>query len=223
MGTPQDTSTETATRPRGRPGLTPEVRERALKAAGQLLAEKGLKGMQARTIAARAGLSVGSIYKLFGDINDLIRELNFATYRDIADHHVSALDSAGLPPEQVVERLMVLARAYIEFVVTQNARWTALLAFNRSQAGSAPRAYLETEDALFGIVESVLEPGPGFEHREFRARAARALWASVHGIVTVTLPNSRHRDPVADAIGQIELVVGGMIRDAAARKQARLA
>ena len=96
-------ATPTRPRPRGRPGLTPEVREQALLTAGELLAEQGLKGMQARTIAARAGLSVGSIYKLFGDIDDLIRELNLRTYRDIEIHHSSALEASGLPPEAVFE------------------------------------------------------------------------------------------------------------------------
>lgn len=216
----QDTPEKPAngTRPRGRPGLTPEVRKQALQAAGELLAERGLKGMQARTIAARAGLSVGSIYKLFGDIDDLIRELNLETYRALAVHHVSALEAAGLADDRVVERLMVLARAYIEFVVTQNARWTALLSFNRRQAGGGPRAYTDTENELFGIVESVLEPAPGFGAPDFRARAARALWASVHGIVTVALPNAAYDDPVADTLDQIEMIVGALIRDAAAQK-----
>jgi AcrR family transcriptional regulator len=221
MGTTQTTQAArdaaARSRPRGRPGLTPEVREHALKAAGKLLAERGLKGMQARTIAARAGLSVGSIYKLFGDIDDLIRELNLETYRTLAVHHVSALEEAGLPEDRVVERLMVLARAYIEFVVTQNARWMALLSFNRRQAGAAPKAYTETENELFGIVESVLEPAPGFADSAVRARAARALWASVHGIVTVTLPNAAYRDPVAEALEQTAMIVGAVIRDAAVR------
>lgn len=216
MDTPQPTPTRP--RPRGRPGLTPEVREQALLAAGELLAEQGLKGMQARTIAARAGLSVGSIYKLFGDIDDLIRELNLRTYRDIEIHHSSALEASGLPPEAVFERALVLARAYIEFVVTQNARWRALLSFNRRQSGAAPKAYTETEDALFGIVEGVLGAGKGFEDPDFRRRAARTLWASVHGIVTMTLPNAALEDPAAEALEQASMMIGALIRDAAAQK-----
>jgi AcrR family transcriptional regulator len=217
METRQDTPTARP-RPRGRPGLTPEVREQALEAAGDLLAEQGLDGMQARAIAARAGLSVGSIYKLFGDIDDLIRELNLRTYRDIAVHHRSALEAADLPDSAVFERAMVLARAYTEFVVTQNARWTALLSFNRRQSGAAPKAYTETEDALFGIVEGVLAGGPGFDDDDFRRRAARTLWASVHGILTVTLPNAALQDPVGEAMEQVSIMIGALVRDAAAQK-----
>lgn len=216
METPQATSARPRTR--GRPGLTPEVREQALQAAGRLLAERGLKGMQARTIAARAGLSVGSIYKLFGDIEDLIRELNLRTYRDLAAHLRASLAEAAQPETAVFERTMVLVRAYIEFIVTQNARFHALLTFNQRQAVAAPKAYRETEDALFGIVEGVLAGGPGFEDEAFRRRAARTLWASVHGIVTVTLPNATLDDPVGEALEQISMMVGALIRDAAAQK-----
>lgn len=205
-------------RPRGRPGLTPEVRERALTAAGELLAEQGLKGMQARIIASRAGLSVGSIYKLFGDIDDLIRELNLRTYQDIAVHHRAALEAAGLPEKAVFERAMVLARAYVEFVVTQNARWKALLSFNTRHSGSAPKAYIDAGDALFGIVEEVLVSARGFEDEAYRRRSARAVWASVHGIVTFTLPNVTLEDPVAEALEQASMMIGALIRDAAAQK-----
>jgi len=76
----------------------------------------------------------------------------------------------------------------------------------------------ETEDALFGIVEGVLEAGRGFEDPDFRRRAARTLWASVHGIVTMTLPNAALEDPVAEALEQASMMIGALIRDAAAQK-----
>ncbi|MAK64441.1 MAG: hypothetical protein CMF75_06820 [Maricaulis sp.] len=217
MGTTPNTETRTAPRPRGRPGLTPEVREQALAAAGQLLAEEGLSGMQARAIARRAGLSVGSIYKLFGDIEDLIRELNYQTYQDIADHHQAALAKANLPDDAVHDRLMVLGRAYIEFVVTQNARWSALLTFNARHGEALPKEYHDIEDDLLDIVANELAKAPGFDEFDYRARSSRALWAAVHGIITVGLPNARASDPVAEALAQIDLVVTGLLCQAAKR------
>ncbi|WP_323761352.1 TetR/AcrR family transcriptional regulator [Maricaulis sp.] len=202
-------------RARGRPALAPEVRDQALAAAGALLAEQGLNGMKARTIAARAGLSVGSIYKLFGDIDDLIRELNMITYRDFAEHHRQALERAGLDRSKVHGRVMVLAKAYVDFVTTENARWRALLAFNRRQGGAAPQYYTDVEDELFQLVIDVLEPAPGLEDVALRETSARALWAAVHGIIVVVLPNASYDNPVATAMNQIEMVVGAYIRDAA--------
>ena len=205
-------------RPRGRPALAPEAREQALAAAGALLAEQGLNGMKARTIAERAGLSVGSIYKLFGDIDDLIRELNMITYRDFAEHHRQALERAALDPAEVHGRVMVLAKAYVDFVTAENARWRALLAFNRRQGGAAPQYYTDFEDELFRLVIDVLEAAPGLEDAALRETSARALWAAVHGIIGIVLPNASYDDPVATAMNQIEMVVGAYIRDAAQRR-----
>jgi len=184
-----------------------------LIAAGELLSEQGASGMQVRAIAGRTGLSVGSIYKLFGDVESLMRELNRETYRAFAEHHRSALEACGLAETRVLDRLMVLARAYIDFVLTHRERWTVLLALpprRHTESGARDRA---SEDALFAIVEEVLAPAAGMGDSVQRARIARAMWASVHGIVSIVLTNSVEDDPVADALAQIEMIVGAVVRD----------
>jgi AcrR family transcriptional regulator len=205
-----------AKKPRGRPGLTGHDREAALQAARTLLAAEGLEGLQARAIARKAGLSVGSIYKLFGDIDALVRILNLETHREFAAHHRAALDAIAPAQTGVEARLMVLARAYLDFVLANGARWEAVLRGSRRVEGGRPPDYVQSEDGLFVIVESVIADLPGFADPLLRARAARALWASVHGIVSLTLANSRAGDPAADAMAQIRLILGAVIRDAGA-------
>lgn len=200
-------------RPRGRPALTDDQREQALAAASQLLAEQGLDGMKARVIAQRAGLSVGSIYKLFGDIDDLVRALNLRTYAEFAAHHRAALIELEGQGASVKTRLMALADAYIRFVQTNGPRWRALLAFNRRETGSPSAERLAIQDGLFGIVEGVMTDLPALSDEESRRRTTRALWAAVHGIVVMTLPNSISDDPVAEARDHIDLIVGAVVRD----------
>jgi AcrR family transcriptional regulator len=200
-------------RSRGRPALAPEARETALKAASELLDEQGLAGMKARVIAKRSGLSVGSIYKLFGDIDDLIRVLNLQTYRDFAAHHQAALTRAQADGASLEQQLMALATAYVEFVEGNEARWLALLSFNRGQ-GTAPPDYAQVETQLYGMVESVMSQLPGLSEPAVCARTTRALWASVHGIVIITLP-SEGRDEVID---QIRMMVTAVVRNAAAEQ-----
>lgn len=207
-----------AKKPRGRPGLTEADREAALEAARALLASAGLEGLQARAIARKAGLSVGSIYKLFGDIDALVRILNLETHREFSAHHRAALEAVSPGEIDVEARLMVLARAYLDFVLANGARWDAVLRGSRRVEGGRPADYVQSEDGLFAIVESVIGALPGFADPAQRARAARALWASVHGIVSLTLANSRASDPAADAMAQISLILGAVIRDAGATR-----
>ncbi|WP_417483428.1 TetR/AcrR family transcriptional regulator [Maricaulis sp.] len=201
-------------KPRGRPGLTEQDRGAALQAARKLLATVGLEGMQARAIAREAGLSVGSIYKLFGDIEALVRLLNLETHREFAAHHRAALEAIDGGAVSAEARLMALARAYLDFVLANGRRWDAVLRTSRRGEGGRSADYVQSEEGLFAIVESVIADLPRFADPALRARAARALWASVHGIISVTLANSRASDPAADALAQIDLILGAVTRDA---------
>ncbi|WP_417468032.1 TetR/AcrR family transcriptional regulator [Maricaulis sp.] len=199
---------------RGRPGLTERDREAALQAARTLLSTGGLEALQARAIAREAGLSVGSIYKLFGDIDSLVRILNLETHREFAAHHRAALAAMTGEGSDAEARLTALARAYLDFVLENGRRWDAVLRTSRRVEAGRPAEYVQSEEALFAIVESVIADLPGFADPVLRARATRALWASVHGIISVTLANSRASDPATDALAQIDLILGAVTRDA---------
>lgn len=168
-------------RPRGRPPLGPEHRARLIEAALTLLDRKGLDGLQARMIAAEAKLSVGSLYKLVGDIDDLAREVALETYRQLYAHEAEVLD--GVRGAPVREQLMALAMGYLEFVQRYDRRWQAIIA-RRKAEGRLESVYGQDEDRLRSVITDTLAGLPGPPSKSTRTIAARALWASVHGIVT---------------------------------------
>ena len=103
---------------------TPELRERMLEAAVELLADQGAAGLTARGVADRAGTSAPALYELFGDKSGLVRELYFEGFRRLADV------VAGLPeaPDPVAD-LWVLAAEYRRFV--RDNRTLAEIMFSR--------------------------------------------------------------------------------------------
>jgi len=201
-------------RPRGRPGLGADAREKVIASASEILIERGLDGMKARAIAERSGLGVGSIYKLFDDIDGVTRAVNLRTYEDFAILHRQALDAASLPGASVQMRLMALARAYVDFVLGNSRRWSALLTFNANQEGPGPEAYAKTRQTLFDMVDSVMIDLPRLGDSTQRTRATHALWASVHGMVVLGLTGQETDAQVAETIRQIETIVGAVVRDA---------
>ncbi len=60
---------------------TPELRDKVLAAAVDLLAEEGAAGLTARSLAARAETSAPALYELFGDKSGVVRELYFEGFR----------------------------------------------------------------------------------------------------------------------------------------------
>lgn len=162
------------------------VSERILAIAERLLNEGGLAALQARAVAGEAGVSVGTVYNLFGDLDDLHRAVNMRLLDRLGAAGVSAVAEFGREDlKGVRERLLVLARTYIDFVEENAGAWTALLAFNRAHgAEQRPEWYAARLNTLFDIIAAVLaEGGFGLDETAL-ATAARALWSSVHGIVT---------------------------------------
>ncbi|WP_300528671.1 TetR/AcrR family transcriptional regulator [Maricaulis sp.] len=196
-------------RKRGRPGLAEHTEAQILKSARALLAEKGAGALRVRELAQRAGIATGSLYKFFPDLDALIGAVNLQTYRELTQYVEAAKrDHSGGACQQ---RLMLLATAYLGFVRENAALWSALLDYNRGRS-ERPEAFVDAEDALFALVEEELSRLPELSV-ETRPALARALWASVHGIVVQTLPNSLKPDPMADTLAQIELIIGAVARD----------
>ena len=92
---------------------TPELRDRVLAVAMDLLAEQGAGGLTARALAARAGTSAPAVYELFGDKSGVVRELYFEGFRRLGAQ-LTALPETADPLADVWD----LASAYRRFVRT---------------------------------------------------------------------------------------------------------
>ncbi|XBQ15580.1 MAG: TetR/AcrR family transcriptional regulator [Oceanicaulis sp.] len=197
-------------RRRGRPPLGPEHRERLIRATLHLLDRKGLEGLQARLIAAEAKLSVGSLYKLVGDIDDVAREAALQTYRALYDHETAIF--ATVKDRPVREQLLAMARGYVEFVSRHEKRWSAIIARRRAE-GLRPEWYDAAETRMFSLItERLSEALPGALAEPDRLMAARALWAAVHGIVTAASHDDG--DP-AEQEAMITLIIDGVLGELA--------
>ena len=60
-----------------------ELYDMALEAARQIAEKEGLRGLKARRIARDIGYTIGTLYNLFEDLDDLIVHLNGRTLDDL--------------------------------------------------------------------------------------------------------------------------------------------
>jgi len=97
-------------------GRTPELRDRVLAEAVDLLAESGAAGLTARSLAARAGTSAPALYELFGDKSGVVRQLYFEGFRRLSDE-LTALAETADP----LSDLWTLAATYRRFVRSRRA------------------------------------------------------------------------------------------------------
>ncbi len=134
---------------------TPELRERLLAVAADLLAEEGAAGLTARSLAARAETSAPALYELFGDKAGVVRELYFEGFRQLFGE-LAALAETADP----VADLWALAGAYRRFI----------------------RANRELAEVMFSRPFTDFSPGRTSWRR--RVRSASSSWGGCGGAST---------------------------------------
>lgn len=153
-----------------------DLRERVLGNAEARIASHGAETLRARALALDAGVSVGTIYNLFGSMDGALDAL---FVRLLTRFEAEARGLVG--GDDARARLMELADAYLDFVTRHEAAWTALLAHNAQREDRPDDETVARQGPVFDLVGDVLADAVG--DADERRLLARLLWSSVHGIV----------------------------------------
>ncbi len=192
-----------------------EIKEMALGAALTILEEEGAKGLSARKVASAIGYTVGTLYLVFKNQQEMVLHLNAHTLDDMNEWLESRSGHCTAPRVCLV----TLAEAYIDYAVTKSARWNLLFDTVVAEHEVLPEWYLQRLGRLFGRVEQMLAPLKS-EHEAIEIeRAARVLWASVHGICTLKI---RHRMDLAggQSTGEMaQMLIDNFLRGFAENKK----
>jgi AcrR family transcriptional regulator len=162
-----------------------EIREMALDAAESIVVEQGFEGLSARKVAKAIGYTVGTLYLVFENIDDLILQINARTldrlYVGMAETQATARDGR--------ERMLQLGQVYIRFADEDPHRWSMIFEHRLAEGRELPQWYGEKIARMFAIVEEALVPLAAGRPRKEVAQAARVIWGGVHGICILAVGN----------------------------------
>ncbi|EFO34169.1 TetR family transcriptional regulator [Roseibium sp. TrichSKD4] len=162
-----------------------ETRRRVLQAACEAVETGGLDAVNIRTIAKDAGYSIGSVYKHFADVDQLIVAVNHLTLIRIRDAMTETSEAYADP----LERLKALAQTYYRFARGNTNLWLALFGHHLPDDQPAPEGHKDENAALLTLIGIALKTlHPELEGAELEARV-RTCFAAVHGIVALALEN----------------------------------
>lgn len=155
-----------------------EIREMALAATEEIVSTQGYQALSARKVAGAIGYTVGTLYLVFDNLDDLILQVNGRTLDRL--HHRILEDQAHCKDAQ--DSLLQLGHSYISFADAEPHAWEMIFEHRLADDQETPAWYREKVAHMFALLEERLAPLAGHRSQREISEATRALWGGVHGI-----------------------------------------
>ena len=186
-------------------------RETLVDCASAAIARGGLPALKARDLAACVGCSLGAIYNLVADLDELTLRVSRRTLAAL-DVELNAAEISGALDTQA--QLVAWAKAYAAFAAGNRNLWRALFEFRMAPGAEWPSWFTTDQLRLFVRLERRLTAlMPGGDEDKIK-RQARTLFSAVHGIVALGLEQKLVEMPVesidTDLERFIEIFLAGL-------------
>src|SRR5215211_4564887 len=133
-----------------------------------------------RRIAAEIGYAAGSIYNAVGDLDEVVLRVNARTLERLRAHLGSLVDPARSP----LQNALAVADGYLDFVTHQPRLWGLILEHVLPEGSTFPDWYETALGATTNLVDDVLKPLIADDDE--RRRSVATLWASLHGLASLS-------------------------------------
>jgi AcrR family transcriptional regulator len=176
-----------------------ELKEKLLKVAREMIAERGLLDLSTRKVADAAGTALGSLYTVFADLDALVFAVNLESFERLD----GLMREASLRAATADEKLSALVWAYLGFARSEPHLWRAMFEHRVAEGRTVP---VENLESLAGLMQHIAEPlrqvNPELDDAA-RLLRARTLFAAFHGVISMSL--DQRMLGVADQVLEREL------------------
>lgn len=190
-----------------RAAVRKDLTQRLLVAATARIEGHGLTGLRARDITSDAGCGLGTIYKCYSDLDDLIVNVNSRTLARLDKALADAIQGLEGPQEQ----LQALALGYLEFAQSNLNLWSALFEHRLPERTDTPKWHRSDQEAMFVKVATLLAAlSPELDADQLKVRA-RSVFSAVHGMMSLSLEGRFIGVDKADLKDELQIIVGALV------------
>jgi len=154
-----------------------ELQHMAVSAAIAILNEQGVAGLSARKVAKNIGYTVGTLYLVFKNLDELLLYVNATTLDDL---HNAIKEEAKIHSEPT-QALKSMARAYLRYAQQHSARWSLLFTHQLPEGQALPDWFEQKIISVFDGVKKPLQQIQPDLNEQAVLQATRELWSGVHG------------------------------------------
>lgn len=162
-----------------------ELKEMVIVAAEKILVEEGYGKLTTRRIAKEIGYTVGSLYMVIKNVDDLMLLLNARTLQMLLvkiEEDLTKQKSA-----KPYDALMQIAVSYVDFAFEHQEKWQAIFMHRVTDTELLTEEYFENIKNLFYVIgQKLSELSPKLSSEELDL-LTRGLWGAVHGVTVLSL------------------------------------
>ncbi len=181
-----------------------------LRAAAEVIAEKGFEGTSLRDVGRRLGVSLGGMYYYFSSKDDLLFQIQYRTFESLLDSQQRLASAGGTP----TERLHQLLVGHLAFFERHPAEMKICTYELESLEGDRFDRVLEIRRRYYRVVAAVvseLAGGPARKSRE--SSHSRHLTLFIFGMLNwAFMWYQRDKDGSVEALGEemVNLLLHGI-------------
>ena len=186
-----------------------EIREMAIAAAAKHVETEGFQSLTARKVASSIGYTVGTLYHVFRNFDDLIIHLNAQTIDEMA-----ALIQRNTRRKRNPEnRIRAMADIYVKYATDHPDRWRLVFEHQAPRGLPTPSQMKERRDVMFEMVaDNLREISPGRMPQEVD-HTATALWSGIHGICILALTGKLYLGGAFSMVKLIDTLIDSVLNE----------
>lgn len=182
-----------------------QLHDMALSASETIVSKQGVDALSTRKVAAEIGYSVGTLYQVFTNLDDLIFQLNNRT--------LARLQTQMLQQQRfdAMNRLKRYGHCYLQFAAHQPPLWQLLFEHKAAYPEQRPEQLLNNIDALFSLVKQALSELKPSEQQDKITLAANALWSAIHGITVLMLQHKLEAGQLEPSLNTVDCLINNFL------------
>ena len=186
-----------------------EIREMAITAAAEHVELEGFQSLTARKVASKIGYTVGTLYHVFRNFDDLLIHLNAQTLDEMA----ALIQQQTRRKRNPEVRIRAMAEFYVQFATDHPDRWRLVFEHQAPRGLTTQLRMKERRDVMFEMVaDNLTEISPRRSTQEID-HTATALWSGIHGICILALTGKLYLGGAFSMVKLIDTLIDSVLNE----------
>lgn len=179
-----------------------QIRQMVMNAAENIVQNQGFSALKVRKVASDIGYTVGSIYMVFTNMDDLNMHIKARTWQKLALY----LEQQIKPPVSQAT-IETIALAYLDFVLLNRSLWQMLFEHQLAPNQVSPDWYLQAMQRIADLMYDLLTQLETTHTERQKHQAADILIKSLQGLCTSFILQEQSTEEIKKAKQSVSFLV----------------